>query len=103
MWPFENRHSKNSNILKELSPGESALCSGNIPKNVDRAVIKIDYGDKFGNKYQTLCTIDFTKRKVISQEYKIVKKVKDMGDEIPKLVIDEDNINWTDFQEKNGV
>ena len=55
----------------------------------------------YGNKYQTLYTLDFKQRKVISQEFKIVKKIKDIGDEIPKLVIDESTIDWPDLCENS--
>ena len=98
MWPLKSKKSKeNKNVLDKLRPGESVLYGGNIPKDAQRAVIKIYYNDEFGNKYQTSCSLDFKQRKVISQEYKIVEKVKDIGDEVPKLVIDEDSIDWPDI------
>ena len=95
MWQFKNKkNNENGTVLNKLRPGESAPCGGLIPRNVGRAVIKIDYSDEFGNEYQTSCTLDFIQRKVVSQEYRVVKKIKDVGDDIPKLVVDEDSIDW---------
>lgn len=93
MWPF-----KNDKKLNRLRPGESAYAGGFIPKDADKAVITIDYDDEFGNKYQTLCTLDFKQRKIIKQEYRIIKKVKDIADNIPKLTINEDSIQWPDIR-----
>lgn len=80
--------------IKPIKPGESRELGMQIPKNAERIVIRVYYDDEFKNKYVTDITLDLKNKKVVSQEYRCVKKVKDFGDEIPKLVIDEKSINW---------
>lgn len=103
----KKKEMKDDTILEKLGPGESAnvrLIGSPMDKDTFEKVctgkIVMDYSDKFGNEYQTEAIIDLKKRKIIKQEYRIVKKVKDIGDDIPKLEIDENSINWGITKEK---
>lgn len=102
----KNKEMIDDTILEKLGPGESAnaILTGFMDKDTfEKACtgkIVMDYSDKFGNEYQTEAIIDLKKRKIIKQEYKIIKKVKDIGDDIPKLEIDENSIHWGITKEK---
>jgi len=78
----------------KIKPGESGQLGLQIPKNADMIVVHLGYDDDFKNKYVTDITLDLKNKKVVSQEYRCIKKVKDFGYDIPKLVIDEKSINW---------
>lgn len=52
------------------------------------------YDDEHGNKYETRATVNFKERKIIKQEFKKLKVVKDVGDKHPKILIDEKVIDW---------
>ncbi len=94
MWPFKDKHKLNT-----IEPGKTARMSIPIPLDAKGpAEVVIRYGDNFGNEYETRATFDLKNRKIIKQEYKVVKKVKELpaGDE-PKLVIEDDGINWPDI------
>ncbi len=79
---------------KSIKPGEFRKFTLQIPEDAETIVIQIDYADDFKNEYVTDITLDVKNKKVINQEYRCVKKVKDFGDNIPKLVIDEKSIDW---------
>lgn len=79
-----------------LRPGESMRVNSPIPMDAKGAIIVINYGDEFGNEYETRCTLDFKEKKVIKQEFIVTKKVKEIGD-VPKLELNENNINWPDL------
>lgn len=95
----KKKETKDDMFLNKLGPGESTAMSliGYMDKDTfEKAYIGkfvINYSDKFGNEYQNEAIIDLKKRKIIKQEYKIVKKVKDLG-YIPKLEINENSIDW---------
>lgn len=82
------------NKIKPIKPGETRELGLQIPKNAKMIVIHLEYDDAFKNEYVTDITLDLKNKKVVSQEYRCVKKVKDVGDNVPKLVIDEKSINW---------
>ena len=87
MFPFKK---KDKHILKELQPGEGAYADFSISSGQEPKEIMITYDDKYGNKYETRALVNFKERKIIKQEVKMVKKVKDISDnERPKVVIDE--------------
>lgn len=86
MWLFDRKN--------KIKPGESGQIGLRIPKNADMIVVHLEYGDDFKNEYVTDITLDLKNKKVVSQEYRCIKKVKDFGDKIPELVIDQKSINW---------
>jgi len=94
MWLFDKIFGRKKNKLKSIKPGESRNIGMYIPKNAEMIIIHFDYDDEFKNQYITDITIDLKNKKIVSQEYRCVKKVKDVGDNVPKLVIDEESIDW---------
>lgn len=89
MWLFDKKPK-----TKPIKPGESRKLGMQIPKNAEMILIHLEYDDEFKNMYVTDITLDLKNKRVVSQEYRCVKKVKDVGDIIPKLVIDEESIDW---------
>jgi hypothetical protein len=84
MWPFKKKGST-------LQPGESAELNFEIPLDEEIGEIILKYDDKFGNKYETRALVNFKEKKIINQNSRMVKKVKDIPEEdSPKLVIDEE-------------
>lgn len=93
MWPFKDKHK-----LNKIGPGESVGMSVPLPRNVKVVEQVIRYGDEFGNEYEMRATFDLKNRKIIKQENRVVKKVKELPEGYePKLVIDENSINWPDI------
>lgn len=78
--------------LGEIKPGESAYIGGIVPKG-DFGEMVLNYGDKYGNEYETRVIINFKEKKIIKQEFKKLKVVKDIGDNYPKLELDENSID----------
>lgn len=97
MGDIFNRIFGKKNKIKPIKPGESIELGGPIPKNAEKVIIHLSYDDEFKNKYVTDITLDMKNKRVVSQEYRCVKKVKDIGDKGPELVIDEESINWPDL------
>jgi hypothetical protein len=86
MWPLKKKSIS-------LQPGESKGLFFEIPKDKKIGNIVITYDDEYGNKYETRALVNFEDRKIISQDYKIIKKVKDIPKEdMPKLVIHEEDL-----------
>lgn len=83
--------------IGKIEPGESACMEVSIPmKAADgTGYIRMNYNDEYGNTYETRVLIDLKNLKVLKQEYRKVKIVKDVGDNIPKLVIDEKSLQLT--------
>lgn len=93
MWPFKDKHKP---II--LEPGKMVGIDLPIPRDTESTELVIGYGDEFGNEYETRITFDLKNRKIVKQEHRVIKKVKELpaGDE-PKLVLDEKKINWPDI------
>lgn len=88
MWPFNKKG-------VSIQPGESKDLFFDIPKDKEIGEIVLNYEDKYGNKYQTIALINFKERKIIRQDYKMTKKVKDCPEEErPKLVVDEKDLEY---------
>lgn len=90
MWPFKKKGIS-------IEPGETKGLSFDIPKGIlkgkERGEIVLNYDDKYGNKYETRILINFKEMKIIGQDYKMIKKVKDIPEEDrPKLVIEEKDL-----------
>lgn len=83
--------------IEKIRPGESIWAQVSVPiKAADgTGYIHANYDDEYGNTYETRVLIDLKKLKVLKQEYRIVKIVKEVGDNIPKLVIDENSLQMT--------
>lgn len=82
---------------EKIRAGESVQLSTPLPVDAEIGKIVIGYDDEFGNKYETMAVLNFKERRIVKQEYKIIEKVKDLGGEIPKLVIEEDSIHWPEI------
>lgn len=78
--------------MEDLEPGEGREIS--IDPIGDIAEIVMNYDDKHGNKYETRATINFKERKIISQVFKKLKIVKEVGDKHPKIMIDKKAMGW---------
>lgn len=89
--------------IKPIKPGETRELGLQIPKNAKMIVIHLGYGDEFKNEYVTDIIIDLKNKKVVSQEYRCVKKVKDVGDNMPKLVLDEKSIDWDKIDKERKI
>lgn len=89
--------------IKPIKLGESRPLGLQIPKNAEKILIHLGYDDEFKNEYVTDITLDLKNKKVVSQEYRCVKKVKDVGDNVPKLVIDEKSINWDNIDKEGKI
>jgi hypothetical protein len=85
-----NLGKKGINIL----PGDSKDLFLEIPKDKEIGEIVLNYDDKYGNKYETRALVNLKERKIIRQVFRKLKVIKDVGDDIPKLVVDEDSIDW---------
>lgn len=83
--------------IDKIEPGKDAEIITIGPKS-DLQRIILNYGDEYGNEYQTVAIISFKERKVLRQEFKKTKIVKDIGDDAPKLEIDEDSIDWNTIE-----
>lgn len=81
-----------------IGPGKRAGISVPLPHDAKGTEVVTQYGDEFGNEYETRITFDLKNRKIVKQEHKMIKKVKDLpeGDQ-PRLVLDENSINWPDI------
>ena len=84
----------------KIAPGKTGGISLPLPldaKGADKVRVVLQYEDEFGNEYETEIFF-YLKTRKIKQEFRVVKKVKDLpaGDE-PKLVLDENSINWPDI------
>lgn len=83
---------------EKIGAGESVQLSTPLPIGAETGKIVIGYDDEFGNKYETMAVLNFKERRIVKQEYKIIEKVKDLGEgEMPKLVIEEDSIHWPEI------
>lgn len=78
--------------IDKLKPGERADVSIPVFIAKGKKYIYLNYGDEYGNTYQTRVLVDFDKLKVLKQEYRKVKVVEDVGDNIPILEIDEESL-----------
>ncbi len=86
MWPFKKKGF-------DLQPGESKDLYLEIPRDKEIGEIVLNYDDKYGNKYETRVLINFKERKIIRQNYNIIKKVSHCPEEDrPKLVIHEKDL-----------
>ena len=86
MWPFKKKGIS-------IQSGESRGFSCEIPKDTEIGEIVLNYDDEYGNKYETRVLVNFKERKMIRQNYNIIKKVKDIPEkDRPKLVIDEKDL-----------
>lgn len=85
-------------LSETIKAGASVQLSTPIPVDAETGKIVLEYDDEFGNKYETTAIINFKERRIVKQEYKIIEKVKDLGEgEMPKLVIEEDSIHWPEI------
>ena len=91
--------------IDKMGPGESAWAQISVPIKAanETGYIHIEYNDEYRNTYETRALIDFKKLKVLKQEYRKVKIVKDVGDNIPKLVIDEKSLQMIVDAEKAEI
>lgn len=62
------------------------------PPDVEKGYITLKYDDKYGNEYETRVLVDFKRMKILEQKFRKVKIVKDVGDKIPILEIDEESL-----------
>lgn len=86
MWPIKKKG-------VSIQPGESKELFVEIPKNKEIGEIVLNYDDEYGNKYETRALVNFKAMKIINQNYKIVKNVKEIPQkDRPKLVIDEEDL-----------
>ena len=100
MWPFKKKgivNIDNSNMLSKMlssiQPGESKDLFFEIPKDKEIEEIVLNYDDKYGNKYETRVLVNFKEKKIMSQSYKMIKKVKDCPEEDrPRLVVHEKDL-----------
>ena len=83
--------------IDKIKPGESGWIQASAPIKAANGLgyIYLNYDDEYGNTYETRALVDFKKLKVLKQEYRIIKIIKDVGDNIPKLVIDEKSLQMT--------
>lgn len=86
MWPLKKKGIS-------IQPGEGKHLSLDIPKDKEIGDIVLNYDDEYGNKYETRVTVNFKEKKVMRQNYKMIKKVKDIPEkDRPKLVIDGEHL-----------
>ena len=91
MWPFKKKGIS-------VQPGESKDLFFDIPKDKEIGEMTLNYDDEYGNKYETRVLVNFKERKIIRQNYKITKKVKDIPEEErPKLVVYEKDLDRYEF------
>ncbi len=81
-----------------IEPGETKDLSLVIPKGIlkgkEIGEIVLNYDDKYGNKYETRVLFSFKEKRIIRQDYNIIKKVKDIPEEDrPKLIIEEKDLD----------
>lgn len=75
-----------------LQPGESKEFYFKIHKDKEIGKIVLNYSDKYGNEFETSALINIRETKIIKQDFRITKKVKDCPEEdMPHLVIDEED------------
>lgn len=75
-----------------LQPGESKGFYFKIPKDKEIGKIILNYSDKYGNEFETSAIVNIKETKIIRQDFRITKKVKDYPEEeMPHLVIDEED------------
>lgn len=98
MWLFDRKPK-----IKPIKPGESRQLGLQIPKNAEKIVIHLWYDDEFKNEYVTDITLDLKNKRVVSQEYRCIRKVKDVGYNVLKLVIDEKSINWDNIDKEGKI
>jgi len=80
-------------IPNKIGPGQSKDISIPAPPpDTEKGYIVINYDDKYGNKYETRVLVDFKRMKILEQKFRKVKIVKDVGDKIPILEIDEKSL-----------
>lgn len=94
LWPLKKRK------VFKIGPGENFKIRTPVPINADNAEFIFNYGDQFGNEYETRVTFNLKERKILKQDFKIIKKVKDLPGDVPKLIIDEDSIIWPELRIK---
>ena len=76
-----------------LQAGESKDLFFGFPKDKDLGELVLNYNDEYGNKYETRVLVDFKKRKIMSQSYKITKEVKYIPEkDRPRLVVHEKDL-----------
>ena len=80
-------------IHDKIEPGRSKDISIPAPPpNTEKGYIVLNYDDKYGNKYETRVLVDFKRMKILEQKFRKVKIIKDVGDKIPILEIDEESL-----------
>ncbi len=80
-------------IFDKIEPGQTKDISMSVPPpNNEKGYIVLQYDDEHGNKYETRVLVDFKRMKVLEQKFRKVKIVKDVGDKIPLLEIDEESL-----------
>lgn len=88
MWPFKKKG-------VSIQPGESKDLFFEIPKDSEIGEIVLNYDDKYGNKYETRVLVNFKERKVINQNYDMIKKVKHCPEkDRPRLVVHEKDLEY---------
>jgi hypothetical protein len=86
MWPLKKKGIS-------IQPGESKDLFFDIPTDKEIGEMVLNYDDKYGNKYETRILVNFKERKIIRQNYNMIKKVKDIPEkDRPKLVIHEKDL-----------
>ena len=80
-------------IPDKIEPGQSKDVSIPAPPpGAEKGYIVFKYDDQYGNKYETRVLVDFKSMKILGQEFRKVEIVKDIGDKIPVLEIDEESL-----------
>jgi hypothetical protein len=86
MWPFKKKGIS-------LQPGESKDLFFEVPKDKKIGELVMTYDDEYGNKYETRAIVNVEERKIIRQDYKIIKNVKDIPEkDRPRLVVHEKDL-----------
>ncbi len=86
MWPFKKKG-------VSIQSGESRDLSFEIPKDKEIEEIVLNYDDKYGNKYETRALVNFKEKKIMRQDYKMIKKVKYCPEkDRPRLVVHEKDL-----------
>ncbi len=80
-------------IFDKIEPGQTKDVNISVPlHNAEKGYIVLQYDDEYGNEYETRVLVDFKRMKVLEQKFRKVKIVKDVGDKIPMLEIDENSL-----------
>lgn len=80
-------------IPGKIEPGQSKDVSIPVPlPDAEKGYIVLKYDDNYGNEYETRVLVDFKRMKILEQKFRKVKIIKDVGDKIPILEIDEESL-----------